>query len=155
MFSGALWNRESTFTVSVETNTLSFFFKQDGTKTPVIITAKSANTSTTYSVIILLLTGSSSGIIIADDGLTKVEIRIETINRAGYIEIDTSGTSTGEAVIEANEKDNLNLKINRVEGTLRKIEFHNATITTKVRIGIPYPDANDNGYVDGMIPPMR
>lgn len=153
--SGALWNKEGTFTVSAGMSTLSFFFKQDDTKTPVIITAKGANTSTTCSVIILPLTGSSSGTIVADDGLTKVEIGTETISGAGYIEIDASGTSTEEAVIEANEKDRLNLRINRVEGTLRKIEFHNATITTKVCVGIPYPDANDDGYVDEVSPPMR
>jgi hypothetical protein len=71
------------------------------------------------------------------------------LGEEGFIGIDTTpGTTT--AIEEANKKDDLNLRINRVKGTMRQFIIHNATITGTVRIGIPYPDENpEDGYVDG------
>jgi len=148
-FSGAIWSITATFTIA-GTNNVTFFFKQNGTTTipRVTITAIGANTFTTHLVNILMLTGSSSGTLIGDDGKTKVEIDQGDIMDLGYIEIDTSGTSTEDVIEEANKK----LRINRIEGTLRRFTLHNATITpmAKVRIFIPYQDSNpDDGYVDG------
>ncbi|MDI6735622.1 MAG: T9SS type A sorting domain-containing protein [bacterium] len=141
------------------TSNLTFFFKQNGTLTPVtsvIITAAIAGTSTsaTHSVTILLLGSSSSGTVVADDGKTQVEVGTGSLTGAGYIEIDTSGTSTANIVLAGNAKDDADPRINRVEGTLRRFEIHNATITT-VRIFIPYQDSNPaDGYVDGVTSPM-
>ncbi|MEK7812610.1 MAG: T9SS type A sorting domain-containing protein, partial [Candidatus Desantisbacteria bacterium] len=153
--SDAAWTTSGTFT-KTGTSSLTFFFKQNGTSTPVIITAaiEGTNISATYSVTILLLDNSSSGSIMADDGKTTVDIGTGAVTGAGSIEIDTSGTSTADIVIAGNAKDDADLKTNRVEGTLRKFEVHNATITT-VRIFIPYPDSNPaDGYVDGVTPQM-
>ncbi len=149
--SRAAWTTTGTFT-KTGTSSLSFFFKQNGTTTPVIVTAAilGATTSATHSVTILLLGNSNSGIVMGDDGKTTVEVGSGSLTGEGYIEIDTSGTFTADMVIA----DDTNMGITRVEGTLRRFEVHNATITT-VRIFIPYPDSNpDDGYIDGVTPPI-
>ncbi|MFH1897504.1 MAG: right-handed parallel beta-helix repeat-containing protein [Candidatus Desantisbacteria bacterium] len=104
------------------------------------------------TIIIELLGSSSSGILIAGDGKTRVEIDTGAITGAGYIEIDTSGISDDPIVIIANTKNDADTRINRIEGTLRRFEIHDATITTTatVRIAIPYLDENPkDGVVDG------
>ncbi|MFH1859947.1 MAG: hypothetical protein ABH870_02885, partial [bacterium] len=154
--SGAAWTTSGTFTITGTSN-LTFYFKQNGNTTPVIVTAIIPGTtiSATHSITILLLGSSSSGTVVGDDGKTTVEIGTSGVTGAGYIEIDTSGTSTANIVLAGNAEDDLDPKINRVEGALRKFESYNATITT-VRICIPYQDSNpDDGYVDGVTPPMR
>jgi hypothetical protein len=153
---GATWTTSGIFTITGTSN-LTFFFKQNGTTTAIIVTVTIQGTtiSATHSVTILLLGSSSSGSIIADDGQTTVGIGTDAVTGAGYIEIDTSGTSTADIVLAGNAKDDADQRINRVEGTLRKFEIHNATITGTVRIGIPYPDADNDGYVDGVTPPMQ
>ncbi|MEW6606225.1 MAG: carboxypeptidase regulatory-like domain-containing protein [bacterium] len=154
--SDVAWSATGTFTIVAGTSSKTFFFKQNGTTTPVVITATITGTNifATYSVTILRLGSSSSGTVIGDDGKTKVEVGSGSLTGAGYIEIDiTPGTTT--AIEEANKKDELNVRINRVEGTLRKFTMHNGSITTTVRIVIPYPDANNDNYVDGVTPLMR
>jgi hypothetical protein len=146
---GATWTTSGTFAIP-DTSNLTFFFKQNGTTAVIVtVTIQGTTISATHSVTILLLGSSSSGSIIADDGQTTVEIGTGAVTGAGYIEIDISGTSTADIVLAGNAKDDADPRINRVEGTLRKFEIHNATIAT-VRMGIPYPDSNpDDGYVDG------
>jgi len=152
--SGATWTTSGTFTITGTSN-LTFFFKQNGTATPVIVTATFGNISATHSVAILLLGSSSSGTVVADDGKTTVEIGTGTLTGAGCIEIDTSGTSTADIVRAGNAKDDTDLRINRVEGTLRRFTIQNATITITVRITIPYSDTDNDGFVDGVAPLMR
>ncbi|MFH1097465.1 MAG: hypothetical protein V1749_08200 [Candidatus Desantisbacteria bacterium] len=151
--SGATWTETGIFPL-VGTSNLTLFFKQNDTNTSAIITASILWTSisATHAVTIELLGSSSSGDILADDGRTRVKIGTGALTGAGYIEIDTSGTSTANIVLAGNEKDDADQRINRIEGTLRRFEIHNATITTtaKIQIAIPYLDTNPkDGLVDG------
>ncbi|MFH1562225.1 MAG: T9SS type A sorting domain-containing protein [Nitrospirota bacterium] len=151
---GVHYNVVGTFTVEAGTACAGFFFKQNGTITSVIITATilGTNTSGTISVTFVQpVTGSSSGTVVGDDGETMVIIAVGAIAGQGVIEIDTNPGTTTQTDL-ANQADNADTTINRVEGTMREFEIHNATITTTVLIVIPYPDADNDGYVDGMIP---
>ncbi|MBU1752825.1 PEGA domain-containing protein [bacterium] len=155
--SGAIWTTSGTFTITGTSN-LTFFFKQNDTTTPAIVTAAilGATTTATCSVTILSLSNSSSGTVIGDDGKTMVKVGTGTLAGAGYIEIDTTGASTAE-VLAGNARDDADLRINRVEGTLRRFTIHNnAAIASIVRIAISYQDSDpDDGFVDGVTPLMR
>ncbi|MFH1898332.1 MAG: fibronectin type III domain-containing protein [Candidatus Desantisbacteria bacterium] len=155
--SGATWTETGTFSLVDGTSNRTFFFKQNGTATLVSIVAsiQGTSSSTIHTITIEGLGSSSSGVVVADDGKTTVKIDTGAITgTGGYIEINTPGTFTVE-IAAANEKDKADTKINRINGTLRKFEIHGATIATTtatamVRISIPYPDADNDGFVDGI-----
>ncbi|MFH1860923.1 MAG: T9SS type A sorting domain-containing protein, partial [bacterium] len=148
---GAAWTATSSVTIAANVSEKSFFFKHNGTDTTVTITATANNLAiATLSITIESLGSHTAGQIIADDGRTRLLIGTGTLVGTGYIEItSTVNTADQAAVNAANEADNVDKRINRVEGTLRHFNPQgvSATFTTAGTITIPYQV--EGGYVSG------
>jgi len=125
------------------------------------VTVKTDNVSVIYNLV-------GGEVKITDDiGETRVEVSANALGVDGYVAIglnpiNTPGEVDPKDIIEANNKDDRDTSIDRVEETITEFNAYSLTGTrltnsfgAKVTITIPYSDTNQDGIVDNTLPPIN